>query len=554
VDGNKTDDLFTMSDELAARVSQKLGIAVEDSLQDLSIAQATTSSLEAYRYYQKGLEYLWEWNFTEAINDFEYAIEIDPTFALAYLFLAISEARYGMTIINPLTDISGIKENLALAKKHSDRVTERERLLIELNTANLDMNSDLSYEKAHEFVTKYPKDKFAYQSLANIAWKNGDPEKCLQATEKVLELDPTDANAYNTKAYCLSFLNRYDEAISTVKKPIPLQPDNGNTYDSAWEIHMHAGKFDEAIRFAEEGLKKAPNARAWNNHVGYALLLKGDVEAGRDRFRRHMENYPGEAGSQLQTIGISFLLEGKYEEAISWNNKALELAQENRSIQGEIFSHMGLGKILIAQTKYDEAVKEFQQAERFSRETYDEKFNPIPVFTQYWTGITLAKKGDFEGAEKQADQLRGLIDKGNYERIHLDFYYLLNGKINVAQQNGHAAQEAIDKLTPWTQEASPESQEIKANSLALKGDSEEAIEAYKDFYVNVGLYRYGMGDRYVFFYERSMADYNIAKIYEKMGDTAKAVEHYEKFLDLMKAADPGIDEVEDAKTRLANLK
>ena len=46
----------------------------------------------------------------------------------------------------------------------------------------------------------------------------------------------------------------------------------------------------------------------------------------------------------------------------------------------------------------------------------------------------------------------------------------------------------------------------------------------------------------------------LGEIYERQGDTAKAIEHYEKFLDLWKDADLGIAEVEDARERLAGLK
>jgi cytochrome c-type biogenesis protein CcmH/NrfG len=45
----------------------------------------------------------------------------------------------------------------------------------------------------------------------------------------------------------------------------------------------------------------------------------------------------------------------------------------------------------------------------------------------------------------------------------------------------------------------------------------------------------------------------LGKIYEQQGDTAKAIENYEKFLSLWKNADPGIAEVEDARKRLAFL-
>jgi tetratricopeptide (TPR) repeat protein len=45
----------------------------------------------------------------------------------------------------------------------------------------------------------------------------------------------------------------------------------------------------------------------------------------------------------------------------------------------------------------------------------------------------------------------------------------------------------------------------------------------------------------------------LGKIYKLQGNTVKAIEHYEKFLDLWKDADPGIAEVDDTRERLAGL-
>jgi tetratricopeptide (TPR) repeat protein len=86
-----------------------------------------------------------------------------------------------------------------------------------------------------------------------------------------------------------------------------------------------------------------------------------------------------------------------------------------------------------------------------------------------------------------------------------------------------------------------------AEAYYLNGD----IEAAKKEYENIMALTTGRlfwGDLYVKSY------YNLGKIHEEQGNAAKAIEHYEKFLDLWKNADPGLAEVENARKRLAGLR
>jgi tetratricopeptide (TPR) repeat protein len=85
-----------------------------------------------------------------------------------------------------------------------------------------------------------------------------------------------------------------------------------------------------------------------------------------------------------------------------------------------------------------------------------------------------------------------------------------------------------------------------AMAYYLAGDFEKAREKYEKITaLTTGRMYYG--DVY------AKSFYMLGKIREQQGNTAKAVENYKRFLDLWKDADPGIVEVEEAKSCLARM-
>jgi len=79
------------------------------------------------------------------------------------------------------------------------------------------------------------------------------------------------------------------------------------------------------------------------------------------------------------------------------------------------------------------------------------------------------------------------------------------------------------------------------------GDKERAQKEYEDI-ASISTGKLYWGD----ICARSI--YMLGKIYEEQGNKSKAIEHFQKFLDLWKDADSGLPEVEDARNRLEGLK
>ena len=125
-------------------------------------------------------------------------------------------------------------------------------------------------------------------------------------------------------------------------------------------------------------------------------------------------------------------------------------------------------------------------------------------------------------------------------------HYLI-GMIALKKKNYSSAVESLEKAVSLDPEICKDYMDSLAYAYFKSGELDNARSVYEEILSRPrGMLEYG--------YEFIRSRYMLGKIYEQQGNTAKAIEQYEKFLTLWKDADPGIAEVEDARERLAGLK
>ncbi len=208
----RKEDVLHALDQVASRFRTRIGESLATvEKHSTPLAEATTPSLEALRAYSAGRK-VHSSNASAARFLFKRAVDIDPQFATAYVYLGHVHGELGES------DLAA--EATSQAYRLRNHASDEEELFI---TASYQFRVTGNMEKLQRtceaWVQTYPRERNAHLFLAGHVYQvHGTYDLAVEEAKKAIELDPDFAIAYDTLAFSYENLGRLNEAEQTVQQ------------------------------------------------------------------------------------------------------------------------------------------------------------------------------------------------------------------------------------------------------------------------------------------------------------------------------------------------
>jgi serine/threonine protein kinase/Tfp pilus assembly protein PilF len=531
-------------DELTKEIKMALNLSREDIASDIDkeVGKITTSSPEALKLFSDGMGFRNNSDYRQSIRYMERAIAIDPEFALAYRTIAQNYMSIGYRKLG----VEFLQKALELA----DRVSERELYLIKGDFYSLSEETyDEAIEAYNKYLELYPNDEAGNEGLSDLYINIEEWDKALEVLEVNRKNKIGSTNLYYDLAFVYMCMGLYEKAREASEEFIQNFNDNSLMRRDMAQNYLSLGKYDLAHAEVDKAFFLSPPIYSPYRVKGQIYMLQGDFVKAEEQFRKLLAFEEKAANSNgMQQLAYLYSTQGRVAESINMFKQGIELAESMGEVQWKSNYHIRLAYCYLKSRNLEAALNECDKAWRGYVEVGSLSGQE---FTLLIKGLIHLEMNEIDETQRTASELKKVIEKDmNKKSIRLHHHLL--GRIELKRNNFPGAIENFEKaisLLPFQRMTGPRALFIEP--LAIAYYKSENLERAKQEYEKIlsltsGRIRYG--DNY------AKSFYMLGKIYEKQGNKARAIEHYEKFLDLWKDADPGIAEVEDAWERLAGLK
>jgi eukaryotic-like serine/threonine-protein kinase len=530
-------DVFALVDQLALRIRDSVGFRVAGRFR--SITEVSSESLEAYRLYSNGVDAFANMRLDSARALLEQAVALDPTFAEAYLQLALLSGPAG----RPADRSSYLRR----AAEHSGRLSEPRRLLMEVELARDQGQFRNAARALDRLVARFP----GMDAVATLAWQLHAPvvgplpdvERVLALTSAVKAANPSSTLARNTHGYALLNVGRFADAIREFEEYARLAPREPNPYDGLGDAYVMAG-------FPEKALESYSRARAIDPTFAspgraWALAILG----------RYDEALRAE-GSAPYLTAIMLARVGRYAEAHKTTAEALRTAEAGGNLAALSGLYLLSAVLAIEQHDYERALEDVRAARAALEKLPEQRKKFSLALLHLIAGAAELRAGRPRAAHDHYESQGRLYQPA--ERGHW-WRYALEGEIALSAADFTRATAAFERSEPPRKQfvTSLVEGSVLANDLVFRDGLARVAVARWDLRGAIDIYRrlltYGPEQKWVAVFEPRYV-LELARLHERAGDAPAARAEYERFLDFWKNADPALPEPFEARKALIRLR
>jgi tetratricopeptide (TPR) repeat protein len=295
----------------------------------------STKSPQAHAFFEKGMAKMEMLHTQDALENFRNSVKADPQFALGHIILMLFTQ-------DPSEKVSELEKALATRANAS----AEEKLVIDWLANQAQSHWIPAIQAMNEALEKHPQDKHLHW-LAGwwLLVDHNQSQRAVALFERVMQIDPKFADAYNEAAYCYARMGNFDKAFADIKRYSELVPNEPNPQDSFAEISRMAGRFEDALTHYRMSLKIDSTFIESQLGLGDTYALMGQEERARQEYDKAITS-----GSPVQKVtwglqvAATWVREGNLAEA----DKAFDsVAQQARqkdfaNLEAEAYRSMSL--------------------------------------------------------------------------------------------------------------------------------------------------------------------------------------------------------------------
>jgi len=322
------DDIFAVESDIAAHIAEALQARLSGAERRAILAQPTTN-LEAHELYLRG-RHLWQ-NFYapgyEKIRDyFQRAVELDPSYALAYAGLGLYHSFGACNGILP-PDVwpeaeTAVNKALELDETLGEAINARAG--VELYYKRNWPAAERAFHRGAELNPNFADIRHHY-GLCLVLFGRGD--EALRQVEHANQLDPFFPGLKLHTGRIYFFLRDYDRALSQFAKLVELHPGYAAAHEYFGDACQMSGMLAEAIIQwrAALSLSGEPEQAQLLEETFAASGFDAAVRAlARKQLERLQEKTAHSQHVPAYHYMMAYMRLGDTEQAFSWMKKTVE--------------------------------------------------------------------------------------------------------------------------------------------------------------------------------------------------------------------------------------